>query len=70
MVVLFNSIKATTPFAQPGDYYDPPARDFAFDMNFLDSAKLPPGTPELRGIIRDRWAQIQPGRTDFPDGLQ
>lgn len=70
MVVLFNSIKATQPFQQPGTYYEPPQRDYSFDLNFLDSAKLPPGTPELRGIIRDRWAQIQPGKTDFPDGLQ
>ena len=70
MVVLFNSIKATQPFEQPGSYYEPPQRDYSFDLNFTNPAKLPPGTPELRGIIRDRWAQIQPGRTSFPDGLQ
>ena len=70
MVVLFDSVRATQPFEQPGSYYEPPQRDFSFDQNFTDPAKLPPGTPELRGIIRDRWAQIQPGKTSFPDGLQ
>ncbi len=70
MVVLFNSISANQPFQQPGSYYEPPQRDYSFDLNFTDPAKLPPGTPELRGIIRDRWAQIQPGKTHFPDGLK
>jgi hypothetical protein len=70
MVVLFNSIKATQPFQQPGGYYEPPTRNYSFDLNFTNPAKLPPGTPELRGIIRDRWAQIEPGRTSFPEGLQ
>jgi hypothetical protein len=70
MVVLFNSVKATQPFQQPGDYYEAPVREYSFDLNFTNPAKLPPGTPELRGVIRDRWAQIQPGRTSFPDGLQ
>jgi hypothetical protein len=65
MVVLFNSIKAKAPFQQPGDYYDPPQRDFAFDLNFLDGTKLPPGTPELRGIVRARWAALAPNTTSF-----
>lgn len=70
MVVLYNSTKAVAPFQQPGDYYEAPQRDYSFDLNFTNPAKLPPGTPELRGIIRDRWAQISPGRTSFPNGLQ
>ena len=65
MVVLFNSIKATAPFQQPGDYYDPPERDFAFDLNFLDGTKLPPGTPELRDIVRSQWATLAPNTTSF-----
>lgn len=60
LVVLFDSVRATKPFQQPGEYYEPPERNFSFDQNFLDGTKLPPGTPELRGIIRGKWAQVAP----------
>jgi type II secretory pathway pseudopilin PulG len=69
MVVLFSSIKATAPFQQPGGYYEPPNRKFAFDLNFLDSTKLPPGTPDVRVIIRNKWATVTPGHTSFDDSL-
>jgi len=65
MVVLFPSYMATKPFQQPGAYYYPPARDYAFDLNFLDGTKLPPGTPDLRVLIRGRWALVEPNKTDF-----
>jgi hypothetical protein len=61
MVVLFDSARATAPFQQPGDYYYPPDRRFNFDRNFLEG-KLPPGTPELRAIIRGEWVQFAAGR--------
>jgi hypothetical protein len=70
MVVLFNSVKATAPFEQPGDYYDPPERDFSFDLNFLDGTKLPPGTPDVRVVIRTHWATVAPGKTDFDSDLR
>jgi hypothetical protein len=65
MVVLFNSVRAVKPFQQPGDYYYPPERNFTFDSNFLNPDKLPPGTPELRGIIRDQWVQTQPVKVNL-----
>lgn len=65
MVVLFPSAKATAPFQQPGAYYYPPARNFSFDLNYLDITKQPPGTPELRAIIRSAWSLPPPNTTDF-----
>jgi hypothetical protein len=55
LVNLYNSIKATTQFRNPGDYYRAPNRNFNFDQNFLDLTKLPPGTPTLSVISRLRW---------------
>jgi hypothetical protein len=60
MVVMFNSKTATAPWGG-SDVYSPPARNWAFDINFLDATKLPPGTPEVRAIIRSEWAAIRAG---------
>lgn len=65
IVVLFDSVKATSKFEQPGDYYAIPDRNFSFDNNFTSQAKLPPGTPELRTLIRAGWATIPPNTTDY-----
>lgn len=35
-----------------GHYYDPPLRDWAFDMRFDDPANLPPGTPNVSSILQ------------------
>lgn len=46
---------ATAPWRGTGNtygIYNPPARDWAFDLNFLDPSRLPPGTPEVRAVIR------------------
>ena len=43
IIGLFSSIKATGIFINPGNYYNPPTRNFSFDLNFLDPAKQPPG---------------------------
>ena len=52
VVNLFNSAQATAPFRRPGNYYYAPTQDFNFDPNFKGVTKLPPGTPELRTLIR------------------
>jgi len=31
--------------------YSPPSRDYAFDPDFLDPTKLPPGTPRVQDIV-------------------
>lgn len=65
MVKLFNSVKATAPFQNPGYYYYAPTRDFNFDPNFKDPTKLPPGTPVLGVILRALWANPPPNTTTY-----
>ncbi|MHB8523002.1 MAG: hypothetical protein ACYDH9_19910 [Limisphaerales bacterium] len=62
MVVMFYSQIATAPWGG-SDVYSPPSRNWAFDLNFMDASKLPPGTPELRAIVRGNWSIIAPGST-------
>ena len=52
---LFNSTKATHQFINPGTYYNPPTRQFSFDLNFYDPAKQPPGIPCALVLIRYNW---------------
>ncbi len=65
LVNLFNSARATAQFQAPGVYYNAPNRNFNFDPNFLDSTRLPPGSPELRVLIRGAWAAAPPNRTNY-----
>jgi hypothetical protein len=45
-------------------YYHPPKRDWAYDANFDNPAKLPPLTPELQEHIRGQWVPVAPGATN------
>ena len=68
MVVMFPSQIATGLWQGTGDsigIYNPPIRDWAFDENFRDPTKLPPGTPSVRVLIRGAWAMVRPGTTDI-----
>jgi len=62
MVAMFNSLTATAPWGG-ADVYSPPARNWAFDQNFVDATKLPPGTPEVRAVIKSKWETIAAGTT-------
>jgi hypothetical protein len=55
LVCLFNSAMATAPFQNPGVYYSAPTRNINFDPNFLDSTRLPPGTPAVKALVRGKW---------------
>ena len=57
MVVMFDSQRATSFWQSPGGsgYYNAPTRKWAFDVNFLNQAKLPPGTPQVRKLVRGQW---------------
>jgi hypothetical protein len=55
MVVMFNSKKADSPWNSTGVIYNAPTRKWAFDKNFLDIAKLPPGTPQILFVERMDW---------------
>jgi hypothetical protein len=54
MVVMFESQYATNEWSY-GSYYTAPNRKWAFDVNFLDQSKLPPGTPQVRKLVRGQW---------------
>jgi hypothetical protein len=56
IVVMFPSQYATNYWVAPGGYYDAPGRKWAFDTNFTVQAKLPPLTPQSKGVIRANWA--------------
>ena len=56
VVVMFPSQYATNSWQQTGNYYDAPARSWAFDTNFTQQAGLPPLTPQSKGVIRGSWS--------------
>jgi hypothetical protein len=58
MVVMFPSQYATSYWVAPGTYYQAPTRKWAFDVNFLDYAKLPPATPVVRKLVRGQWSVV------------
>jgi hypothetical protein len=63
MIVMFPSQYATGTWKGTGGtfgIYNPPTRKWSFDMNFLNPTKLPPGTPEVRTVIRGTWAVAAP----------
>lgn len=65
IVNLFNSVRASTQFQWPGAYYSAPTRQFYFDNNFTDPTKIPPGTPQLRVLIRARWLNPKAGVINY-----
>jgi len=66
MVVLYESTIAKGLWLGTGStigIYNPPVRDWAFDQNFRNPAKLPPSTPCARTLIRGTYAQTRPDTT-------
>jgi hypothetical protein len=61
MVKMFPSLYATNIWGE-GNVYNPPARNWAYDLNFDDPTKLPPKTPSLLKVIRGQWATVPPGK--------
>ncbi len=59
MVKMFPSLYATGVWG--GSYYSPPARNWAYDVNFDDPTKLPPLTPQFQQVQRQQWATVAPG---------
>jgi hypothetical protein len=70
---LYDSQMATNQFRNPAGfspapvkpYYNPPTRHYAFDQNFLDPAKVPPGIPTVLVPIRFGWGVPPPAVTNF-----
>jgi hypothetical protein len=67
MVVMFYSQIAKGLWQGTGSsvgIYNPPTRNWAFDLNLLNSAKLPPGTPAVRALVRAGWDTARAGEVD------
>lgn len=60
IICLYSSVQAVQQFQMPGQYYNPPTRQFSFDLNFTNSTGLPPGTPFIDRMIRADWAIAPP----------
>ncbi len=57
IVCMFPSQYATNKWQQTGIYYNPPNRQWGFDVNFLKGQNyLPPLTPQVKYIVRSSWA--------------
>jgi hypothetical protein len=65
MVKMFPSLYATNYWGL-ANVYSPPARNWAFDINFNNPAKLPPLTPSLLQTVRSQWATVGPNQTAAP----
>ncbi len=61
MVKMFPSQYATNAWGK-ADVYDPPKRNWAFDLNFSDANRLPPLTPSLMKVFRGQWATVAPDK--------
>jgi hypothetical protein len=58
IAALFRSEIANAPWGASADVYISPIRNWGFDANFSDSTRQPPGTPEVRTIIRGAWTTV------------
>jgi len=65
MVKMFPSLYATNVWGQT-NVYNPPKRNWAYDINFNDPSKLPPLTPSLQVVSRSQWATLAPNQTSAP----
>jgi hypothetical protein len=65
IVNLYDSVRATGPWQTPGTYYNAPSRQFNFDQNYKNQAKLPPGTPMLTVVTRGKWTVPPPNSIDY-----
>jgi hypothetical protein len=58
MVSLYYSQYATGIYKCCNTVYSPPDRKYAFDLDFLDMTKMPPGTPKFRDVVDVGFQQV------------
>ena len=68
IVAMFPSRYATNYWQPAGNYYAVPARQWAFDTNFLNLAKLPPLTPMVWNYTNPPVITTQPQSQTVPSG--
>ena len=47
-----------TWYRSSADYYKPPVRNWGFDLDLLDPAKMPPGTPVVGSVIKTAFRDV------------
>jgi Tfp pilus assembly protein PilX len=57
MVDLWFSEQATGAWYCGSPQYQPPDRNWAFDLSFLDPNNLPPGVPQINTVLKVSWLQ-------------
>jgi hypothetical protein len=65
MVCMFNSLVATAPWPGTGTVYNPPTRNWAFDLNFNNPAKQPPLMPYVISVNRGAWTFLHTNTVSF-----
>jgi len=65
MVCMFNSQIATAPWPGTGAVYNPPTRNWAFDLNFNNPAKQPPLMPSVISVNRGAWTFLKANTVSF-----
>jgi hypothetical protein len=65
MVCMFPSEIADAPWPGTGTVYNPPTRNWGFDNNFSNPSKMPPMTPQVITLQRNRWTLLSPYSTVF-----
>jgi hypothetical protein len=65
MVKMYPSLYATNIWGTTS-VYDPPKRNWAYDLNFNNPLLLPPLTPRLLTVGRQVWTTIAPNSTTPP----
>jgi Tfp pilus assembly protein PilX len=58
LVSLYYSEYGTGVYKYGNTVYNAPTRNYAFDLDFLEPTKLPPGTPRFRDIVNLGFQQI------------
>ena len=58
MVSLYYDQYATGSFKCCGTVYDPPTRNYQFDLDFQDPNKMPPGTPMFEDLVNVGFQQV------------
>jgi len=66
MVKMFPSLYATNAWNNNNNVYNPPKRNWAFDLNFNDPTKLPPKTPSVLKVIPNQWVTLAAGQNTPP----
>jgi hypothetical protein len=65
MVCMFNSQVAIAPWPGTGTVYNPPTRNWAFDLNFNNPAKQPPMMPFVISVNRGAWTFLRTNTVSF-----